>query len=41
MYQLEKEDGSEFSATVIHGGAAIENSASSSKTNLTGQQIVR
>jgi len=41
MYQLEKEDGSEFSATVIHGGVTIPNSASSSKMNLTGQQIVR
>jgi hypothetical protein len=41
MYQLEKEDGSEFSATVIHGGVTIPNSASSSKMNITGQQIVR
>lgn len=41
MYQLEKEEGSEFSASVIQGGAAVHNSVSSSKMGITGQQTVR
>jgi hypothetical protein len=39
MYQLEKEDGSEYSNNMIPGIA--QNSASSSKMSITGQQIVR
>jgi hypothetical protein len=35
MYQLEKDDGSEFSAAIVHGGP------SPSKTSLTAQQLVR
>jgi hypothetical protein len=32
MYQLEKEEGSEFGASIVHGGL--------SKTSLTAQQLV-
>lgn len=35
MYQLEKDEGSEFSATIVHGAP------SSSKMSLTAQQLVR
>ncbi len=41
MYQLEKDDASEYSANVIHGIAAVQNSASSSKMSIAaGQTIV-
>jgi hypothetical protein len=39
MYRLDKEDGSEFSASVIHGLG--QNSISSSKLSIIGQQTVR
>jgi hypothetical protein len=34
MYQLEKEEGSEFGASIVHGGGP-------SKMSLTAQQLVK
>jgi hypothetical protein len=40
IYQLEKDDGSDYSASIIHGSTAAQNSISSSKMSITGQSVV-
>lgn len=41
MYQLDKDDGSEYSASASHGGAIVgQHSGSSSKMSITGQILV-
>jgi hypothetical protein len=41
IYQLDRDDASEYSATVIHGGVPVgPNSISSSKMSIAGQNLV-